>query len=222
MDRSALSKAFAVAHPAEQIANGIADGQPVEIVGFQPAPAKSGERLSGQERQRAQHGVVRAVVFGDVEPEAVLRCEKSLNRPIAAVALMPNRAAILELDEGLQIGRAIAAGAEFLPADVGQIEDWHHAGRRRNVRQGPFDDAFEPDDWALPFVRGIRAENIELGHGFHQRRDERSPLPICIRPEKRDWCGDAIRRTQRPGEGTLERVDERFGRASKVTPWLPP
>ncbi len=38
-------EAIRVAHPTEQIPNRVADGQPVEIVGFQPPSAQASERL---------------------------------------------------------------------------------------------------------------------------------------------------------------------------------
>ena len=47
-----MSRDVSSGHPAEQIADGVADGQPVEILGFQPAPAKSGDGLNGYAPRR--------------------------------------------------------------------------------------------------------------------------------------------------------------------------
>ena len=41
-----------IAHPTQQIANWIADGQPVEIVSLQPASAQANEWLGRQQCQR--------------------------------------------------------------------------------------------------------------------------------------------------------------------------
>ena len=90
-----------IAHPAEQVANWIADGKSIEIVSLQPASAQASESLGRQQCQRPQHGVTRAIVPGDVEPDAILGGQEGIHGPIPTVALVPNRAAILEFDEGL-------------------------------------------------------------------------------------------------------------------------
>jgi len=105
----------------------------------------------------------------------------------------------------------MAAGAKILSAHVGEIEDRHHVGRRRAVRQRPLDNTLKPNDRAPTLFRREGTERVELGNGFHQRRNDRPPLPVCIRPKECDWCGGAIRRPQSGSEGLLQSVDKRPG-----------
>src|SRR5207249_3821565 len=104
---AALLEALRVAHPPEHVADGIADGEPVEVVGLEPAAAQAVERRLCEQRERAQHRLVRARVPGDVEAEPVLRDEERLDGPVAAVALVPDAAAVLQLDERLERGMAV-------------------------------------------------------------------------------------------------------------------
>ena len=67
---------------------------------------------------------MRSVVFGNVQPDAVIRNEERFDCPIAAVALMPDGSSILEFDKGLQVRGAIATGAKILPADIRQVQEF--------------------------------------------------------------------------------------------------
>src|SRR5262249_2120192 len=98
---AALLKPIAVAHPTKQIANRIADGQSIEVVSLQPAPAQAGEWLHRKQCQRPQHGVTVTIVPRDIEPDAIVRRREGVHGPISTVALVPNRAAIQKFNKGL-------------------------------------------------------------------------------------------------------------------------
>ena len=87
-----------VAHPGQQIADRIANRQTVEILRLEPAAAQRRDRLRRQQGQGAERGSAGRRVTRHVEPERVVGSEERLDGPVAAVALMPDGAAVLQLD----------------------------------------------------------------------------------------------------------------------------
>ena len=75
---------------------------------------------------------------------------------------MPDSATILQLDQRLEDGVAVTGRAQILTPYVRQIKDRNHSLFWCNIRQCPVDDAFQPDDRALMFVRCVGTEQIQL------------------------------------------------------------
>src|SRR5690606_19463773 len=93
---AAALEALRVAHPGEQVADRVADGQPVEIIGLQPPATQRRNRFLREQRQGPEHGFARPLVAGDIEAEGVLGGEERLDGPVPSIALMPDRSAVLQ------------------------------------------------------------------------------------------------------------------------------
>ena len=88
-----------IAHPKQQIADRVADREPVELIGLQKPALKRGGRLAGQQRQGPQQGLR---VAGSAPRRGPIRVrnQERLDGPVPAIPLMPQRPPILQLDKG--------------------------------------------------------------------------------------------------------------------------
>ena len=74
---------------------------------------------SSAKRVSARSMASRVWVFpGNVEIQAVLRHEKGLDRPVTAIALVPDLPTVLQFDQRLQHGIAIAGRTQVLATDI--------------------------------------------------------------------------------------------------------
>ena len=204
---------FRLRHPAQQIADGIAHRKAVEVVRIESAPSERRNGLGGQHRQCAHQRLAGSHVQRQVEAQRHLGRHERLHRPIPAVLLVPHRAAVLKLDQRVERIGAVSAGAQFLPADSGQVQDGHSAGRWHQVGQRPVDKALEPDSRPRAARGVVGAEHVEMGTCLLQRRREGAPLPVGIRPQQRDRFSHTFRRAR----GRGKRCDERIEQSLRVT-----
>src|ERR1017187_485090 len=112
-------KQFRSIQPAQQVADWVAHGQLVEIIGVQPSPPQHARIRVGKDRQNAKKRLLCSPVSRNVEPEAFVGDQKRLHGPIVPVGLMPHAAPVLKLNQRLRSRRTIASGSQLLPADVG-------------------------------------------------------------------------------------------------------
>jgi len=94
----ALTESCGITHPAQHVANRIGDGQPVEVLGLQATSSQAMDGRFGKKGQCAAGRLPGARVLSEVQAKAIVRHEKGLDGPIAAVALMPDAPTVLELD----------------------------------------------------------------------------------------------------------------------------
>jgi len=140
------ARALRIVQPAEQLALGVLDQQLVEELGIQSSALQGGERLIDELRQRVAQGRGGGHVAGKVQCEPAVRGAKERgHRPVLAVGLGPEGAAILQLGERLQHPRALLDRPQLLPADAGQVEDRHVFVRPVRLGQGTRDHRAQPD-----------------------------------------------------------------------------
>jgi len=124
--------------------------------------AKAVQRRLGEQREAALRRLSGACILGDVESEPVLRDEEGVDGPIAAVALVPDAASILEFDERLKVARALVARTQRLARHARQVEDRYDARLDRDVFEHAVDHAAKPDGRACALGGVVGAEHEQV------------------------------------------------------------
>ena len=133
-----LAERLGVVEPAEDVAVGVGREEGVEVVGLEAAAGEALDGEVGQLGEGAAEGLQRLGVAGDVEAEAaVFGGEEGEGRPVAAVDLGEDDAAVLEFGEGLEFAGERAGGAELAPAHAGEVDDGDGVRRATRPRGAP-------------------------------------------------------------------------------------
>ena len=117
------SRAVGVGHPAEDVAHEVHAGQLVEVGRVQAAAPQLLNRSQGHLVERPEQRGDGRMAGCDIEARPCGGAEKRRHGPIAAFRVVPEGAAVHQLDERLEFVGAVFAGSQLAAFHAGEVDD---------------------------------------------------------------------------------------------------